>query len=127
MADVMMKCGHVANAVRRVAGRDIPVCAICDGFDRRSEQVDNSAPSLEGRQARCSCGAITPSSVRLAFFEYRGPGSPRSQEQCAHCGFNESVHKEDTNGFVAHAKCPGFTPKGAYEFDSYYCGCAGWD
>lgn len=97
----MMKCGHAANAVLTSRGGKqfdppLPACVICDCYE-----VDEEAPSLEGREARCtSCGgAHKPSSPDLPFFEYLGPGSK-----------HWSIKKT-----------------GPKAFDGYYCGCRGWN
>ena len=84
MGEVMMKCGHAANATHN--GK--PVCAIYFGLTPDAEIVAGTAPDLTGRKARCNyCGEIVDSKASLPFFEYR-------PEQ---------------------------------EYDSFYCGCWGWD
>ena len=83
----MMNCGHAANATHSKTGQ--PVCAICSGLTPDADIVV-ATPDLTGRSAVCgivTCLAAAPSSVELAFFEYR----PRQ------------------------------------EYDTYYCGCRGWD
>ena len=95
-----------------------------------------SAPDLTGRIARCSCGRTEPSDAKvLAFFEYCGPDSRRSQEQCK-CGYNECAHDKEYMSrnvpsnrltVVEQGKCSGFQARGPLEFDMYYCGCRGWD
>ncbi len=67
----MMKCGHAANSVHTVDGEKFPACVICFGIDSGSLIVDENAPSLDGRVAKCAynCGAEQPSSNQLAFFE----------------------------------------------------------
>jgi hypothetical protein len=133
-----------------------------------------------------------PSTDRLAFFEYLGPGSFTANYKCK-CGLYEKPHrqpwklvvmvdrnwykcgridfrreatlyansredaereaeaertrflewdgpnggKEETRIFGARivslepasrkVKCTEFLPRGPAEFDSYYCGCRGWD
>jgi len=40
------------------------------------------------------------------------------------------VHKRDgtrRSTVVEDGRCPGFEPRGAWDFDSFYCGCRGWD
>lgn len=84
MGEVIMKCGHAANATHN----GNPVCAICFGLTPDAEIIADTAPDLTGRKAMCSqCGRITDSSENLLFFEYR-------PEQ---------------------------------EYDSFYCGCKGWN
>lgn len=83
------------------------------------------------RYARCSCGAIEPSSPSLAFFEDRGEGSHAAVESCSNCGFFRVAHEQEATrtqrNVVTEGLCPGFEPRGAWEYDSYYCGHAGWD
>lgn len=71
MADVMMGCGHAANAVRKVAdGPDEPVCVICIGIVDGADRV-TSAPDLSGRSSQCSyCRKVAPSRLGLPFFAY---------------------------------------------------------
>jgi len=87
--------------------------------------------SLAGREARCSCGTIKPSSPELPFFDYLGPQSPDSRERCvcgkhmvAHCKVDPSV-RISNNATVC--KNGGFKPRGAAELDTFYCGHDGWD
>lgn len=110
----MLKCGHAANAKR---GDGRPSCAICGC----AEPAD--MPDLTGRQARCHCGKVAPSDPNTqAFFEYCGEGSPASR-LCARCHFPETAHNNPRGAFESHA----FNPRGACEFDTYYCGHAGWN
>ena len=84
---------------------------------------------LTGRKAACYKGcAVVPSSTSLPFFDYLGEGSRRATEDCGKCGMSVSVHQEISPstgrpGVTTH----GFVPCGGAEFDSYYCGCHGWD
>ena len=65
----LMKCGHAANAVDKNGN---PCCAICAGFTPNAFIVDDSAPDLTGRKARCMfCGAERDSSPELPFFEHK--------------------------------------------------------
>jgi hypothetical protein len=81
-------------------------------------------PSLEGRQARCICHNVVDSDYELAFFEYRGPGSPSADKQCE-CGYYEVAHTPRDDGY--RIKCEKFVPHGPWRYDMYYCGCRGWD
>jgi hypothetical protein len=118
----MMGCGHRQNA-RTGDGR--PACAICTGTDPLALVVVQD-PSLEGRLARCMCGNTRPSieseDGSLAFFEFRGEGSPKAKQMCKHCRYYEVAHRPEKNH-----DCKTFEPHGAFEFDEYYCGCRGWD
>lgn len=86
-----------------------------------------TAPFLVGRTARCGyhsrCGTEVPSHQKLAFFEYRGEGSKDAVEKCRHCRYFEVAHKVGHHDRI----CDSFEPNGAFEFDSFYCGCRGWD
>lgn len=126
---LMMKCGHASNAIRTATKGEkheppIPCCGICD-----CTEVDDAAPSLEGRQACCSHEygpkgkhAIVASSSELAFFEYRGPGSREATQKCT-CGYALVAHGK--SGF--RCKSGGFKAKGPQQYDHHYCGCHGWD
>jgi hypothetical protein len=90
-------------------------------------------PSLE-RMARCSqCGRIEPSIKweSLAFFEPRGEGTATAKDHCK-CGYYEVAHRFNPDSplnrnVVSEGLCAGFEPHGAYEYDTFYCGCRGWD
>jgi len=87
-------------------------------------------PSDQKRMARCSCGKIEPSNPATQFgFEYRGPGSRAAVENCGKCGYFECAHELAETGapHLTHLVDHLFTPHGPYEFDSFYCGHAGWD
>lgn len=80
MGEVMMKCGHAANAVT-ADGK--PCCAICAGFTPDAEIIADTAPDLTGRKARCGyCGKLTDSKISLPFFEYR----PDMDTDSYYCG-----------------------------------------
>ena len=94
---------------------------------------------LLSREARCICGQTVPSTehARLAFFEYRGPGSDFAEHSCKHCRYHDVAHgpgkeqdiregKRPRRNVVEEGHCPGFEA-GPHEYDSYYCGCRGWD
>lgn len=101
--------------------------------------VDITREMLEGREAQCPyCKKTEPSIefARLAFFEYRGPGNTR---YCDHCGWAECCHARNATetrdgvpwNTVAdkpcHVKDHAWSDEQGREFDSYYCGCRGWD
>ena len=81
-------------------------------------------PNLSGRFAQCSygCDHSVPSHAGLPFFEYTGDGSRRAIIECKNCPYYEEAH-----GKGHKQVCKNFEPHGAFEFDSYYCGCYGWD
>ncbi len=127
-----MACGHAANATD---GKGQPACVICVGLNRGAE-TPVEPPDLSHRQARCYCGLIRPSdSEHLAFFEYRGPGSPTATDHCK-CGYHLVAHDigecrkrvaSNQLTIVELGKCKGFEARGPHEYDSFYCGCRGWD
>lgn len=99
----------------------------------RTQPLDD----LTGRTARCSCGRKEPSSPKLAFFEYCGPGSKDAPERCT-CGYMRCAHDpafmeqnvpSNRRTVIEDGRCTAgvFTPRGPREFDSYYCGCWEWD
>jgi hypothetical protein len=107
MADVMMKCGHAANAQGRPAGDPTapmrPSCCICGCF----EQAD--APDLTGRRARCGYyGAVVPRRTDERHGPDRGKATCQSEVDSA-LGLAFFSHHPDK------------------PFDQYYCGCFGWD
>lgn len=121
----MMKCGHAANASYRRGDKQavirgdprvkltpnvhLPCCAIC-APSKEAYEIDPSPPDLRTREARCcDCDARRPSSFDLPFFSYDGPGSPL-----------------DLDNATTHIP-PKYRTKGGRPFDSFYCGCRGWD
>jgi len=152
----MMKCGHAAQGID---DKGNPVCVICYP-DPRATQEDESPPDLTGRTARCSyygqkfhygrygcecsvcrnnsdwiCRCERPSSDKLAFFVYKGAGSPKLI--CKNCHF---IHEgecptnykgnrgEPGKEIPGHEKWAGkFYEPDVKEFDEFYCGCRGWD
>lgn len=120
MTPVMMGCGHAANAVNDKGEHS---CVICVGIHPGAEIVVK-APDLTKRKAKCSCGKIVKSDVKLAFFEYLGEGSQASINICKHCHYHYTAHTGKSNNPYI---CKNFESQGALEFDNYYCGCRGWD
>jgi len=118
----MMQCGHAAQGY---ADNDPgkPVCVICAGLDPRAYLVAEE-PDLKGRRARCAyfrtCGSEVDSSVDLAFFKYKGPGSRHAEEMCGNCAYHKDGH------VLVRTNCE-FVPRGPAEYDEYYCGCHGWN
>ena len=79
MGEVMMKCGHAANATHD--GK--PICAICFGITPDAEIIADTAPDLTGRKARCKyCSEVRDSKASLPFFEYR----PKQKTDSFYCG-----------------------------------------
>jgi hypothetical protein len=85
----------------------------------------------DSRQARCPyCGTTKPSDPGLPFFEDRGEGSRHATTLC-HCGYALAAHDDDPRHAHVMRNCAdamkGKGPRGPHEFDSFYCGCRGWD
>ncbi len=132
----MMKCGCAAQGVLKAKGDvkfdpPIPACVVHDCYE-----VADAPLNLTGRLADCAYlpkgHATKPSSLDLAFFEFRGEGSRDATEICK-CGLAKKPHDENGGKIPARKYamvpkgCAGFTPKGSQERDRYYCGCHGWD
>lgn len=87
---------------------------------------------LAGRQARCDCGRTCPSDgtapgyTEIPFFQYWGPGSEKAERQCASCGKYEVAHGPAAPHGGRYA-CAEWRQRQPDEFDSFYCGCRGWD
>ena len=134
--------------------------ARCDDYGK-GPWTDRSFGGLMGgtdkTMSTCSrqgCLCQAPSSPRLAFFTYRGPGSAHAREQCgALAERNTPAERRMPNdtlcAFTIHAHRAGesydrnvregrysaswpaltheFVPRGPAEHDRFYCGCRGWD
>lgn len=83
-----------------------------------------------GRMAVCSCGREASSEAlarqRDTMYQFRGERSVIANRSCVTCGYFQSAHELKANGkkglvFV----CDTFTPREAYDKDTYYCGCIG--
>lgn len=85
---------------------------------------------LTNRIAKCSCGKEMPSSPALAFFVYCGEGSSRAESTCKVCAYHAVAHERAQDAEARHLRHiadHAFAPRGAFEFDDFYCGCRGWD
>lgn len=134
MSDTYLACGCSAMATTIIDGKEVLSCPVhlCTTIADK--------PSLEGREARCGCFKVIPSSWNLAFFEYRGPGSRFATETCRVCGMNRDihpsqggtgrftgVHKDEIITYLCENNGKGVFTPGAHQYDSYYCGHSGWD
>lgn len=72
--------------------------------------------------------APVESSPDLAFFQFLGPGGA-NEKHCAVCGKYEEPHLRVTSVARGAKRIDDhvFVPREPLDFDSYYCGCRGWD
>lgn len=127
-----MKCGHQANSYRVRGDERTPACVICAGLNPGAYEVFGAMDELLADRV-AACGADRhgqrPSTDalegRLAFFEYRGPGSRIAIDSCGKCGFTRSAH--DGERKPGARVCASFVERGPLDTDTYYCGCRGWD
>lgn len=127
---ILMECGCTGMARHNNAhdGLETGHPSCLTHMSAKAACTPVNAPNLEGRVAKCSARcAIVPSSVNLAFFEYLGSDSPASKQNCGQCGYYEIAHHQQDGRPRNQNVCLKFRPHGPYEFDSYYCGCHGWD
>jgi len=85
---------------------------------------------LKNRVAKCVCGKTAPSddSGKLAFFKFKGEGSEWAKLFCKNCGFSLAWHdKAKADEAYCPCDCENFESLDSFEFDSYYCGHAGWE
>ena len=79
------------------------------------------------RLARCVCYKTAPSSSDLPFFIDRGPGSEYAKTVCVNCGYSITAHRAEIDVRRQQLFCTSFKSGRGHVFDSYYCGCRGWD
>ncbi len=90
------------------------------------------------RMARCSyfshCKSERPSAERanLAFFSCKDADSRDAREVCVSCRYHLEAHEAgpsrvEPRSVIQRGMCKGFVAHGAYDFDTFYCGCMGWD
>lgn len=118
----IMKCGHAANSL--LDGQ--PACATHAMTGDDATTVDENAPSLEGRQMRCT---------------YDRPGSGvKERSRTGTSGRIRVIHADgdsvkptDRNAAFLELKPEeGWGPKPTFgsgwdPYDRYYCGCWGWN
>lgn len=127
MSSILMKCGCRAQAVYQAA----PICVV-----HMCKDIEQNIPDFSDRKSKCGyCNNIQPSDISLPFFEYKGPGCEQSESICKNCGYHRIAHKGQP-GSDKHlatlvnkegVNCSRFEEHGPWEFDSFYCGCRGWD
>lgn len=104
----MMKCGCAANATcSQSNGKKfdppIPSCAIHSCIE-----VAETRPDLTGRIARCA---------------YHGAAASRNKNECSTCKRGEPCKCERPSDM----RLAFFEYKPTKPFDTFYCGCGGWD
>jgi hypothetical protein len=114
----MMKCGHSSNFIGTYpladGGRSesSPACAICSCFE-----VDESPPSLEGRLARC--------------FYYGRPVNEGLRDKGGCDTRASSRGSDDDRRCVCEKQSSSelwfFERKDNADYDTFYCGCWGYD
>ena len=120
----IMMCGHAANATMK--GGTVPSCAICFIRDGDAATTINpDAPSLEGRQMRCTYDR--PGS---GIKESRREG-PSGRTRTIHAD-GDSVRPTDLRAaFLELRPDDGWghwdDVKAWDPYDRYYCGCWGWN
>lgn len=118
---IMMSCGCRSQSTN---AKSEPSCPT--HFDMPGGIHPIETPNLAGRKARCACGKLEDSSLDLTFFEFRGLGSMRGARTCKNCRFYDVAHTPEKRHKNKHI-CQNFEALKEFEFDSYYCGCSGWD
>lgn len=107
----MMQCGHQANAVQTLEdGTKIPSCVICAGVHPGSSTPMEIQPDLSGRRARCTYFGTIPKG--------------RNHSSNYGCKRGEVCDCEVSS---AESHLAFFEMKSHEPFDSFYCGCWGWD
>lgn len=102
----MMKCGHAANSTSN--GK--PSCVICFGCEGELNIiVDDSPPDLSQRKARCSYFGIV--------------ADGRNSES----NYGSKKRRKCTAEQPSGTDLPFFSYQPNKDFDSFYCGCWGWD
>jgi hypothetical protein len=86
-----------------------------------------SVVPYEGRMARCSCGEMQPSSPDLFGLTDLSADGRHANKTCGTCRYSIVAHTDEIQWGPAIGVCEEFTPIGGQEFDSFYCGCRGWD
>lgn len=81
------------------------------------------------RLAKCGCGVEAPSSYKLPFFKSHAEGTGEAEDICK-CGYHRVAHEYDASRVSKEpivCRVGGFAKRGDRGFDSFYCGCRGWD
>lgn len=105
----MMECGHAANSLLTVGEDQIPACVICHGTHPGSSVIADPQPDMVGWKARCTYFGTIPKG--------------RNHESNYGCKRGQICDCEQDS----RPDLPFFQRKPAEEFDSFFCGCWGWD
>lgn len=89
--------------------------------------TENASPV---RMAKCSCGKEVPSTASLFG---RTTAEQWAKDRCAVCCYAPIAHAPETRSrphmaskmIDGHEFTP--TPPDTRDYDTYYCGCRGWD
>ena len=90
-------------------------------------EITSVVPHRGGRMAVCSCGEMQPSSADLFGLTDLSADGARASESCGTCRYSIVAHTDEIRSRPHSRVCGEFTPQGEQEFDTYYCGCRGWD
>jgi hypothetical protein len=97
LKDILMKCGHSANGERVIDENTRIPACVICGCT----EIEENKPDLTGRKARCSYFGRT----------------------FTHKGQRVTCHGEADSKYAL----PFFEHKPNNQYDTYYCGCFGWD
>lgn len=85
------------------------------------------AEAAATREARCGCGRVEPSTSFLAF---RETAERHAEGRCV-CGYNRLAHSPEVqrkNRDIGRRTLDHeFEQAPMRDFDTFYCGCRGWD
>ena len=95
MSDILMKCGHTANATQPDGQ---PSCAICAGIHPDAYVIEDRPVELRGRRSRCTyyhnvgrkgkkCKDECDSSLALPFFTHQ-PDNEFDKHYCGCWGWS---------------------------------------
>lgn len=117
-ADPMMKFGHDTAVVP--AGRK----ARCSYYGTVATGSTAVPCGTADRGAPCTCERPSSDRAELAFFEARGPGT--QDRKCCNCGYFDVAHDRESR--PNSRACDEFAAvTDGHTYDSFYCGCRGWD
>lgn len=120
-----MREANLAKTAQAAAERKAADQARYDAWKAEKEAAEADPNS---RRARCSCGREVASFSGLAF---RQTAESHAEGRCGTCGYADVAHEEPTRSrpHLARVMSDGheFTQAEPRDYDTYYCGCRGWD